>query len=89
MAQTAVQKKLLEFIYVLWKKDEAFDPQYQDKSSGDLEPEPSFTLVPKELSPTSEKPQDKLKENQKITPAITRVTQDKHPSSYRRMPSFT
>ena len=25
---------------------------------------------------------------QKITPAITRVTQDKHPSNYRRIPSF-
>ena len=37
-AYTSVQKKLLEFIFVLWKKDEAFNPNYQDKSSGDVEP---------------------------------------------------
>ena len=85
-AYTAVQKKLLEFIFVLWKKDEAFDPQYRNKQSGDVEPEPSFTLVPQEPSTSFEKEE---KETQKITPAITRVTQDKHPSKYRRMPSFT
>ena len=81
-AYTAVQKKLLEFIFILWKKDEAFDPDYQDKSSGDVEPESSFTLVPKE-------PEISGKKNEKITLAITRVTQDKHPSKYRRMSSFT
>ncbi len=30
---TAVQRKLLVLIYVLWKKDEAFDPNYQTKKS--------------------------------------------------------
>ncbi len=89
-AYTAVQKKLLEYIYTLWKKDEAFDPKYQDKKSGDVEPEPSFTLAPKEPSLSIKKEGKKKKTSgKKITPAITRVTQDKHPSKYRRMPSFT
>ena len=89
-AYTAVQKKLLEFIFVLWKKDEAFDPKYQDKTSRDVEPEPSFTLVPEEPSTSPKMKEEKIEsETQKITPAITRVTQDKHPSKYRRMPSFT
>ncbi len=89
-AYTAVQKKLLEYIFVLWKKDEAFDPVYQDKSSGDVEPEPSFTLVPKEPSLSAKKEgKETRRVIKKITPAITRVTQDKHPSKYRRMPSFT
>ena len=89
-AYTAVQKKLLEYIYTLWKKDEAFDPGYQDKKSRDAEPEPSFTLVPQEPS-VSLKKKEKQKRiaTKKITPVITRVTQDKHPSKYRRMPSFT
>lgn len=83
-AYTAVQKKLLEFIFVLWKKDEAFDPRYQDKLSGDVEPEPSLVSVPQEPSKACEKKDNK----QKITPAITRVTQDKHPLKYHRMPSL-
>ena len=83
------QKKLLEFIYILWKKDEAFNPNHQDKESTDVEPEPSFASVPQE--PSLAGGNEKQKQNfikQKITPAITRVTQDKHPSKYRRMPSF-
>ena len=88
-AYTAVQKKLLEFIFILWKKDEAFDPRYQDKLSGDVEPEPSLASVPKEPSKACNKKDNKLQDNkQKITPAITRVTQDKHSSKYRRMPSL-
>jgi transposase len=88
-AYTAVQKKLLEFIYILWKKDEAFDPNYQDKESRDVEPVPSFASVPQEPSISCDNEEKKLKFiKQKITPAITRVTQDKHPSKYRRMPSF-
>ena len=89
-AYTAVQKKLLAFIYILWKKDEAFDPNYQDKESGDEESAPSFASVPQEpliACGNEEKKLNLIK--QKITPAITRVTQDKHPSKYRRMPSFT
>jgi hypothetical protein len=88
-AYTAVQKKLLEFIFVLWKKDEAFDPNYQDKKSRDVEPVPSFASVPQEPSTAYDNKEKELKlTGQKITPAITRVTQDKHPSKYRRMPSF-
>jgi len=88
-AYTAVQKKLLEFIYILWKKDEAFDSNYQDKKSGDVEPVPSFASAPQEPSIEGGDDEKKLKLNkQKITPAITRVTQDKHPSKYRRLPSF-
>jgi len=88
-AYTAVQKKLLAFIYILWKKDEAFDPNYQDKESGDEESAPSFASVPQEpliACGNEEKKLNLIK--QKITPAITRVTQDKHPSKDRRMPSF-
>lgn len=88
-AYTAVQKKLLEFIFILWKKDEAFDPDYQDKQSREEEPESSFTLVPKEPEILGKKKEETGNTNQKITPAITRVTQDKHPSKYRRMSSFT
>lgn len=89
-AYTAVQKKLLVFIYILWKKDDAFDPNYQDKESRDVEPVPSFTLVPKEpIMVNGNELKRKKSIKQKITPAITRVTQDKHPSKYRRMPSFT
>ncbi len=88
-AYTAVQKKLLEYIFVLWKKDEAFDLKYQDKLSGDVKPEPSLASVPQEPPTICNKKKNKLKHNkQKITPAITRVTQDKHPSKYRRMPSL-
>ena len=88
-AYTAVQKKLLEFIYILWKKDEAFNPNYQDKESRDVEPAPSFASVPQEPLIACGKEENEIKPfKQKITPAITRVTQDKHPSKYRRMPSF-
>lgn len=88
-AYTAVQKKLLEFIYILWKKDEAFDPNYQDKKSREVEPVPSFASVPQEPSIACGNEEKKLNLiKQKITPAITRVTQDKHPSKYRRMPSL-
>ena len=88
-AYTAVQKKLLEFIYILWKKDEAFDPNYQDKKSREVEPVPSFASVPQKKSIACGNEEKKLNLiKQKITPAITRVTQDKHPSKYRRMPSF-
>ena len=88
-AYTAVQKKLLEFIFILWKKDEAFDPDYQDKSARDAEPESSFTLVPKEPEISGKKNEETKSATKKITPAKTRVTQDKHPSKYRRMSSFT
>lgn len=49
----AVQRKLLCLIYTLWKKDEAFDPNYQSKLEQEqvlhLEPIPSETLNRLEL----------------------------------------
>lgn len=88
-AYTAVQKKLLEFIYTLWKKDEAFDPTYQDKKSRDEEPAPSLASVPQEPAIAAGNKQKNIEIiKQKITPDITGVTQDKHPSKYRRMPSL-
>jgi hypothetical protein len=45
-------KKILEFVFILWKKDEAFDPNYQDKKSGYVELAPSFASVPHEPSLT-------------------------------------
>lgn len=83
-AYTAVQKKLLCFIYTLWKKDEAFDTEYQCKTSGDGKLEPSFASAPK--GSVTNKAIEKSKA--KITPVITRVTQDRHPSKDRRLPSF-
>ncbi len=38
----AVQRKLLALIYTLWKKNEAFDNNYQKQASGNEEPVPSF-----------------------------------------------
>ena len=86
---TAVQKKLLVVIYTLWNKDEAFDLNYQDKKSGEAELEPSLASVPKEPAKTNNKGNKTNSESkQKITLDNTRVTQDKHPSKYRRMPSL-
>ncbi len=73
-AYTAVQKKLLTIIYALWKKNEKFIDKKSEKISGDDEPVPSFASTPKELK--------------KVNPGITRVKQDRHPSTNRRMPSF-
>ena len=87
-AYTAVQKKLLEFIYILWKKDEAFDPNYQDKQSRDEESVSSFASVPQEPSIAGNDQETCKPAIQEITPVTTRVTQDKHPSKLRRMPSF-
>jgi len=75
----AVQKKLLTLVYALWKKDEAFDPGYhqslKEQASRDTELVPSLATAGKPVK--------------KVTPAITtRVTQDKHPSKPRRMPSL-
>ena len=44
-AYVAVQKKLLVIIYTLWKRNEAFKPDGQNKSSGNVETEPSFALT--------------------------------------------
>jgi transposase len=44
-AYTAVQKKLLILVYTLWKRNEAYDPLYGNKSSGEKELELSFVTV--------------------------------------------
>jgi transposase len=88
-AYTAVQKKLLALIYTLWKKDEPFNPDHENNKSGENELKPSFASVPKEPSKANNKNRkDGTAGKQKITLAMTRVTQDKHPSKHRRMPSF-
>jgi hypothetical protein len=85
-AYTAVQKKLLTIIYALWKKDQAFDPYYQwtapaAKTTVDKELVPSLAAVP------AATPQ--LPEQKEITPSYTNgVTQDRQPSTSRRMPSL-
>jgi transposase len=81
---TAVQKKLLAMIYVLWKKDEPFDPEYQGETSRDGEVKSSFASA----QPQEQTTIIKQEEKKKITPDEARVTQDKHPSKCRRMSSF-
>ncbi len=87
-AYTAVQKKLLALIYTLWKKDEPFNQDHENNKSGEKELEPSFASVPKEPSTANIKKTENDTGEQKVTLVRTRVTQDKHPSKYRRMPSF-
>jgi transposase len=43
-AYTAIQRKLLLLIYTLWKKDETYNPQQYNTSSGIDEPKPLFSL---------------------------------------------
>jgi hypothetical protein len=82
-AYTAVQKKLLVMVFVLWKNDQSFNPDYQDKVSRDAEPEPSLASASKKpliIGITSIV--------KKVALAKTKATQDKHPSKHRRMPSL-
>lgn len=80
----AIQKKLLTIIYALWKKDEAFDPHYQHpaiKTSGDTEAVPSLA--------TANEAGQKDHPLKEVIPANkTGITQDRHPSKLRRMPSL-
>src|SRR5215203_6381521 len=80
-AYTAVQKKLLVMVFVLWKNDQSFNPDYQDKVSRDAEPEPSLALKKQLVAGIN--PIVK-----KVALAKTKATQDKHPSKHRRMPSL-
>ena len=83
-AYTAVQKKLLAMVFVLWKNDQPFNPDYQDNVSKDAEPEPS-------LASASKKPLtagSNSIEQKEVALAKTKATQDKHPSTHRRMPSL-
>lgn len=88
-AYTAVQKKLLEIIYVLWKTDQPFDPNYQTKTSGEMELASSFTSTPKEAHQQTSEDKETVSPKSKVVPDKTRTTQDKHPSKNRRMSSFT
>jgi transposase len=49
-AYVAVQRKLLVMIYTLWKKNEAFNPGGQIKTSGNEETAPSFALTEGQLN---------------------------------------
>jgi transposase len=77
-AYTAVQKKLLVMVFVLWKNDQSFNPDYQDKVSRDAEPESSLASASKGINPIVKK----------VALAKTKATQDRHPSKHRRMPSL-
>lgn len=87
-AYTAVQKKLLVVIYSLWKKDEAFETDYQDKYSTEVEPKLSLASVSKKPVKNKIKTVKKTEKKEKVTLAKTKVTQDKHPSKNRRMLSL-
>ena len=82
-AYTAVQKKLLAMVFVLWKNDQPFNPDHQDKVSRDAEPESSLASASKKQLITGINPIVK-----KVALAKTKATQDKHPSKHRRMPSL-
>ena len=91
-AYTAVQKKLLTIIYALWKKDQAFDPQHQwsigsEKTGVDKEPVSSLATAP--AVTREQAPQQQQGRQKEITPSNKDgVTQDRHPSTSRRMPSL-
>lgn len=70
---TAIQKKLLIIIYTLWKKEQAYDPNYKQISK-DEEKELSFVSA--------------LKKQNKEASVKTEASQDKHPSKNRSMLSF-
>ncbi len=71
-AYVAVQRKLLILIWALWRKDQAFDPTYdqQKATSSNKEPKSLFPVVfeenqlplttTKEVAPTSRATQDEL-----------------------------
>lgn len=79
----AVQKKLLIYIYTLWKKNEAFNKNHQqDKISRDDEKVLAFVSASEKQNGMSKKVE------KKVAPVKTRATQDKHPSKNRSMLSF-
>jgi len=93
-AYTAIQKKLLTIVYALWKKDQAYDPAYQHpivkKAAREIETVPSLATAP-----TVEQNEGGLEVPvqpnliKEVTPSYPDgVTQDKHPSKPRRMPSL-
>jgi transposase len=93
-AYTAVQKKLLTIVYALWKKDQAFDPQYRwaeskQKTTVDKEPVPSLAAAPAADAGTTDVEAAAAFCQKEITPSNTDgVTQDRQPSTTRRLPSL-
>lgn len=71
-AYVAVQRKLLTFMYILWKKEESFSPDYQ--ASGDYETKPSFSLG-------SLEPQKQTAES-KESAALDRLPYDKSTEAF-------
>jgi hypothetical protein len=59
-------------LFPLWKKDEAFDLNYQEKTSKEVEQEPSFASVPKEPAKALKKKENIKIGKQKVTPDKTR-----------------
>ena len=69
-AYVAVQKKLLETIYTLWKKDQAYQKYFtQDATSGNDESRVLFPFL------KQEKKNNGIK---KVVPPIGSTTQDEH-----------
>jgi len=90
-AYVAVQRKLLTIVYALWKKDEVFDPAYQhpSKTSREMEAVPSLAAAPAADTDAVVLERQQPSDRKEITPSNTDgVTQDRHPSKPRRMPSL-
>ena len=68
----AVQKKLLIYVYTLWKKNEAYQPQQYEISRNE-EPKPLFLLGSEGTK------KDKERVRKKIVPIITGTIQDELP----------
>lgn len=87
----AVQKKLLVLVYALWKRDEAFDPNYKHPAAAGQQPsedrEAGPSLATGEGQPEPEPLQASVSEM--VIPATEAgITQDRHPSNDRRTPSL-
>lgn len=74
-AYVAVQKKILEMIYILWTKDEMFNPEHQPMQkvniSGNDEP---IALFPLPVNLTKEK----IVNHKKVVLQLSSTTQDEH-----------
>nr|WP_262501879.1 IS110 family transposase [Pontibacter korlensis] len=85
VAYVAVQKKLLVLIYTLWKRNQAFDPQYGQKQE-ETENNNLIQEAGASLSGVSEADKDAITEEtepgtgeKEIAPAQARATQDELP----------
>ena len=66
---TAIQKKLLIIVYTLWKKQEAYDPDYL-KPSSDVELAPSFVSLESKTVPQSGTAQDEHPTKSRCMPSF-------------------